>query len=158
MRSPFAALLLVMGLPAFGADLPEPAPVHAAPAVDRLAAARGYIAAQRWPQAVAELKRLDDRANADWNNLMGYALRKQTPPDLDGAQRHYDAALRIAPMHRGALEYAGELALMKGDLATAQRRLAALVQACGAACEEHADLQRAIERYKAAGGRFVATP
>jgi Flp pilus assembly protein TadD len=158
MRSPFAAALLALALPVFAADLPEPAPVHSAPAADRLAAARGHIAARRWPQAVAELKRLDDRGNADWNNLMGYALRKQNPPDLDGAQRHYDAALRVAPMHRGALEYAGELALMKGDLATAQRHLAALVQACGAACEEHADLQRAIERYKAAGGRFVAAP
>jgi Flp pilus assembly protein TadD len=158
MRSPLAALLLVLSLPVFAADLPEPAPVDSAPAVDRLAAARGHIAARRWPQAVTELKRLDDRSNPDWNNLMGYALRKQNPPDLDGAQRHYDAALRIAPTHRGALEYAGELALMKGELATAQRHLAALVQACGAACEEHADLQRAIERYKAAGGRFVATP
>ena len=158
MRSLSAALLFALVLPVFAADLPEPVPVQAAPAVDRLSAARGHIAAQRWPQAVAELKRLDDRRNADWNNLMGYALRKQRPPDLDGAQRYYDDALRIAPMHRGALEYAGELALMKGDLTTAQRHLAALVQACGAACEEHADLQRAIERYKAAGGRFVTTP
>ena len=51
---------------------------------------------------------------------MGYALRKQAAPDLEGAQRHYDAALRINPQHLGALEYAGELALMKKDLPAAE--------------------------------------
>jgi Flp pilus assembly protein TadD len=144
-------------LPALAVDTPEPAPVHTQQ-VDRLDGARGHLAARRWPQAIAELKRVDQSANADWNNLMGYALRKNSPPDLVGAQRHYDAALRIAPTHRGALEYAGELALMKGDLATAEQRLAALARACGGACEEHADLKQAIERFKAAGNRFVAAP
>jgi Tfp pilus assembly protein PilF len=86
---------------------------------------------------------------------MGYSLRKRNPPDLDGAQRHYDAALRIQPQHRGALEYSGELALMKGDLATAEQRLATLVSACGGPCEERADLERAIAKFKANGNRWT---
>ena len=50
---------------------------------------------------------------------MGCALRKQATPDLGGVSRNHDAALRIDPQHRDALEYSGELALMRGDLPTA---------------------------------------
>jgi len=80
---------------------------------------------------------------------MGYALRKQARPDLDGAQRHYDAALKLNPKHMGALEYAGELALMKGDLATAERHLAALARLCSSPCETLDDLKQAVDAYKA---------
>ena len=97
---------------------PPPAPAQAAPA-QPLAAAQAQLKAQRWGAAIDELKRVNASNDADWNNLMGYALRKQARPDLDGAQKHYDAALRINPQHQGALEYAGELALMKRDLPTA---------------------------------------
>jgi Flp pilus assembly protein TadD len=141
----------------FAVDTPEPAPVHTQ-AADPLVPARAQIAAKRWREAIAALERAPQANDADWNNLMGYSLRKRQPPDLAGAQRHYDAALRIAPAHRGALEYAGELALMKGDLTTAERHLAALVRACAGPCEEQADLKQAIDRYKAAGGRYVAPP
>ena len=138
-------------LPATAADTPEPAPARVA---DPLRASRQAIADKRWPAAIAELRRVNATGSADWNNLMGYALRKQATPDLDGAQRHYDAALRIDPSHKGALEYAGELALMKGDLATAEARLALLVRLCPAGCEERADLEKAVARYKAAGNRW----
>jgi len=131
---------------------PEPA-ARAAP--DRLASARAQLAAKRWPDAVAELKRVGDTKSADWNNLMGYAHRKLNPPDLVAAERHYDAALAIEANHRGALEYSGELYLMKGDLARAEQRLAQLARAC-TACEEHADLKQAIARFKASGNRYVA--
>ena len=86
---------------------------------------------------------------------MGYAQRKQATPDLAAAQRYYDAALRIDPRHLGALEYAGELALMKGELPVAEVRLAALDKACNARCEEFDDLKKAIARYKANGNRWV---
>ena len=66
--------------------------------------------------------------------------------------------MRIAPEHRGALEYSGELLLMKADLAKAEQRLAALARACAARCEEYADLKKAVERYKAAGNKFVSAP
>ena len=80
---------------------------------------------------------------------MGYVSRKQTPPDLDAAQRYYDTALRIAPDHQGALEYSGELALMKKDLPTAEARLATLSRLCRAPCDALDDLKKAIARYKA---------
>lgn len=146
-----ALALLSAVLPAHAVDTPDPAPVHE---TDPLGPARQAIAAKRWPVAIAELRKVNATSSADWNNLMGYALRKQATPDLDGAQRHYDAALRIDPNHRGALEYAGELALMKGDLPTAEARLATLVRLCGKGCEERADLEREIARFKANGNRW----
>jgi len=122
---------------------------------DKLAQARSHIEAGQWAAAHAELVRLNDTASADWNNLMGYLQRKKASPDLAAAERYYDAALRIDPGHRGALEYSGELYLMKGDLASAERRLAALDKACFFGCEQYTDLKKAIERYKAAGNQYV---
>ena len=138
-------------VPSWGADSPEPTPSRA---TDPLEAARKAIASQRWPAAIRELRRVNATDNADWNNLLGFALRKQSPPDLEGAQRHYDAALRLDPRHKGALEYAGELALMKGDLGTAQTLLNTLEQVCAKGCEERADLEKAIKRFKDNGNRW----
>lgn len=139
MHLPLRPLLvsLCLGLSAataLAADTPEPA--------------------QRWAAAIDALKSTNASGDADWNNLMGYALRKQATPDLDGAQRHYDAALKINPRHQGALEYSGELALMKGDLPTAEIRLAALSRLCSSPCEALDDLKKAVARYKASGGKF----
>ena len=144
-----AGALALSAFAAHAAD-PEPSPptTQAAPA-DPLAAARAHIQSQRWPSALAELQRVNASTNADWNNLMGFALRKQARPDLDAAQRHYDAALRIQPQHMGALEYSGELALMRGDLPTAELRLAALSRLCQSPCEPLDDLKLAVARYKA---------
>ncbi len=128
---------------------PPPAAGRATPAAP-LAAAQAQIKAQRWGAALEELRRVNAKADADWNNLMGYALRKQATPDLDGAQRHYDAALRLNPQHLGALEYAGELALMKRDPATAEAHLALLAKLCTSPCEPLDDLKRAVAQYRAA--------
>jgi tetratricopeptide (TPR) repeat protein len=141
---------LALAAGAYAADTSEPAPKPS----DPLAAARTQIQAKRWNDAAAELKKHNAGNSADWNNLMGYTLRKMSPPDLDGAQKHYDAALRIDPRHRGALEYSGELALMKGNLAQAEERLATLTRACGN-CEELADLKKSVEKFKANGNRYV---
>ena len=123
-----------------------------------LDAARTQVAARQWAEAIAELKRVNATGSADWHNLMGYCLRNGSPPDLDGADVHYREALRIAPAHRGALEYSGELALMKGDLPLAEQRLAALDKACTFGCEEYTDLKQAVQRYKAAGNRYQPVP
>lgn len=138
------------------ADTPEPAPAAKPAAADKLSTARKLIDARQWNAALEELKRVDDHGSADWNNLMGYVLRKGTPPDLAGSERYYDAALRIDPHHRNTLEYSGELYLMKGDLAKAQSRLEALHGECGDGCSQYADLRAAIERYKANGNKYVA--
>ncbi len=157
----FLPLLCVLACtPALAVDTTDMTPANtttttiAAP--DKLGAARAHIKAARWADAVAELKKINDTRNADWNNLMGVAHRKLVPPDLAAAERHYDAALKLAPAHRGALEYSGELYLMKGELPRAEQRLAELVRVCAGPCEEHTDLKRSIERFKANGNKHVA--
>jgi hypothetical protein len=67
---------------------------------------------------------------------------------LAAAERFYLAALKIDPKHRGALEYYGELLLMKNDLAGAELMLTRLDKACVFSCEEFRDLKEAISRFK----------
>ena len=126
------------------------------PANDKLTSARSRIAEKNWTAAIAELKKVNDPASADWNNLMGYSLRKADPANAGEAEKFYNEALRIEPRHRGALEYSGELYLITGNLPMAEQRLAALDKACFLPCEEHSDLKRAVARYKAAGNKYVA--
>ena len=137
-------------------DTPAAPPAHAATA-DKLGQARALIAARQWNAAFDELRRVNDTGSADWNNLMGFVLRKGRTPDLAASEKYYDAALRIDPHHRNTLEYSGELYLMKGDLAKAQSRLAALSTECGPSCEQYRELKSAIDRYKAAGNKVVST-
>jgi tetratricopeptide (TPR) repeat protein len=152
-RAAGLALALSLAFAAIGA----PAAESAAPsAPDTLSAARAQIAAKKWPAAVAELKRVNDTGSAEWNNLMGYSLRKSATPDYAAAEKYYDEALRIEPQHRGALEYSGELYLITGNLPKAEARLAALDKACRLPCEEYTDLKKSIERYKANGNKVVA--
>ncbi len=142
--------------PVFPARSAAPAPAAAqAPAADKLSQARYLTRSLQWSAALDELKRINDTQSADWNNLMGYTLRKSKTPDLAASEKYYDEALRIDPRHRNALEYSGELYLMKGELDKAQARLATLSTECAANCEQYADLKSAIERYKAAGNKYV---
>ena len=150
-RAVAALMLCVAAHRSFAADTAD----SNAPA-DALTPVRQQIAAKQWPQAIAELQRINDVSSADWNNLMGYSLRKATPPDLVGSERFYDEALRINPKHRGALEYSGELYLMKGDLASAEKRLTTLDKLCLLPCEEYTDLKKAVARFKANGNKAVA--
>jgi Flp pilus assembly protein TadD len=146
------ALLFAMSH-SFAADT-QPSPQ---PAPDKLSAVRAQIAAKNWSGAIAELKRVNDTGDADWNNLMGYSLRKAPTPDFAGAEKFYNEALRIDPRHRGALEYSGELYLQTGDLARAEQRLVALDKACFLGCEEYSDLKKAIAQYKANGNKASST-
>ena len=138
---------------AFAADTAPSA--SAAP--DKLAKARTQIAAKDWQGAIDALKQVNDTRSADWNNLMGYSLRKSKTPDLAASERFYDEALRIDPKHRGTLEYSGELYLMKGDLPMAEKRLAALDKVCTFSCSEYTDLKKAIERFKSNGNKNASS-
>src|ERR1700748_1292961 len=146
-RHTFAMILAAAALaPSFAFasdDAPAAPPAHAA-AADKLGQARTLIAARQWSAALDELRRVNDAGSAGWNTLMGFVLRKSKTPDLAASEKYYDAALRIDPHHRNTLEYSGELYLMKGDLAKAQARLAALTSACGASCEQASELTGAI--------------
>ncbi|GCL64061.1 tetratricopeptide repeat protein [Pseudaquabacterium pictum] len=143
-----AAALLACALPLQAADTPAPAPRAAAPAADPLGAARARIAANDWPGALNALRAVRDERNADWHNLMGFALRSQATPDYATAEQHYNEALRINPAHRGALEYAGELYLKTNRRAQAEAQLAALAKACPSGCPELTDLKDALARAK----------
>jgi len=124
---------------------------------DKLDGVRAQITAKNWSAAIDELKRVNATGDADWNNLMGYSLRKGATPDFAGAEKFYNEALRIDPGHRGALEYSGELYLQTGDLAKAEQRLAALDKACTFGCAEYSDLKKAIAQYKASGNKASST-
>lgn len=113
---------------------------------------RPLVKAQEYDKAIQALQQANATKSADWHNLMGYSLRKRTPPDLETAESHYKKALEIDGRHRQALEYYGELMLMKGDLPGAEALLTRLDKACFFGCSEFKDLKGAIAKYKAKGG------
>ena len=84
--------------------------------------------------------------NADLQNSLGFSYRNQKQFEL--AFKHYERAIALDPRHRGAHEYIGEAYLMTGNLAGAQKHLAALKQICLLPCEELTDLERAIAEYQ----------
>jgi Flp pilus assembly protein TadD len=140
---PIIALLLsVVGL-AQAADT-EPAKSDAT----WLTEARASIKSENYDQAIKQLQVANETSSADWNNLLGYSLRKKQPPDLVGAEKYYQAALKIDPRHRGALEYYGKLKLLNNDLPGAEALLAKLDKACTFGCEEYSDLKEAVRKYK----------
>ncbi|GAO80152.1 MULTISPECIES: lipopolysaccharide assembly protein LapB [unclassified Sphingopyxis] len=73
---------------------------------------------------------------------LGFANRKLKR--YDAAETYYREALAIAPSHRGALEYYGELKLERGDIAGARAHLAKLESICGFGCHEVDELRRWI--------------
>lgn len=81
---------------------------------------------------------------------LGFANRKLKR--YDAAEAYYREALAIAPAHRGALEYYGELKLERGDVAGARAHLAKLEAICGFGCHEVDELKRWI-----AAGRASAS-
>ncbi len=135
-------LLSLMG-PSKAADT---TPIKSDPAW--LTEARASIKAEKYNQAIQQLQAANETSSADWNNLLGYSLRKKQPPDLLGAEKYYQAALKIDPNHRGALEYYGKLKLINNDLPGAEALLARLDKACTFGCEEYSDLKEAIQKYK----------
>lgn len=84
---------------------------------------------------------------ADLHNELGFAHRRLR--QMDKAFEHYRRALALKPQHRGAHEYIGETYLAIGDLAGAQKHLAALRAICVLPCEELADLEKAVAQYQA---------
>ncbi len=111
------------------------------------AAGKKAIESKDWRAAVRALSSaaLRDTRNADIQNYLGYAHRHLG--ELARAFAHYERALKLNPRHRGAHEYAGEAALLAGDLPRAQRHLAALKSICVLPCEEYDDLKRAVDAY-----------
>jgi tetratricopeptide (TPR) repeat protein len=131
-----------------GAIVVAPA-VHAADAGSsteppEMTKARADIKAKRYAVALAELKVLAvNNPSADVFSLLGHALWKTGDPTQGMA--YYNKALALNPMHKGALEYQGELFVELGQLDKAKENLARLNHLCWLGCEEASDLKEAIE-------------
>ena len=78
----------------------------------------------------------------DLLTYLGFANRKLGR--IETARRWYGQALAVAPNHRGALEYYGELKLQMGDRAGAQDHLARLERICGFGCVQADELRAQI--------------
>lgn len=145
MKKIIPALLLLLSI--FGSSYAaDTAPAKEDPVW--LTQARASIKAEKYDQAIKQLQSANEASSADWNNLLGYSLRKKQPPDLVGAEKYYQAALKIDPNHRGALEYYGKLKLINNDLPGAEALLARLDKICTFGCEEYSDLKEAVQKYK----------
>ncbi len=110
-----------------------------------MAALKGDDAAGALRRFQSALKRFPDAANL--HNELGYAHRKLR--QFDPAFEHYKRALAIDPRHRGAHEYIGEAYLMVGDVASAEKHVAALRSICLLPCAELTDLQKAVDSQRA---------
>ena len=140
-------------LSAAAAAAPPSDPPERAAANPDYARAAELIEAEKFAEALPLLRKAESAEpdNADVHNYLGYAHRKLK--NYDAALKHYRIALRLAPRHRGANEYLGELYLVLGDLARAEERLAVLDKACLFGCEEYTELKDAIAAYKAKQGK-----
>lgn len=78
----------------------------------------------------------------DLLTYLGYANRKLG--QYDTAANWYRSALAVAPNHRGALEYYGELKLQRGDRQGALAHLARLEAICGFGCVQADELRGQI--------------
>ena len=150
MREWAAALAAacLLGLPlGAAADGYESKPERAALDPDYMAGKKA-IEAKNWTEAIERLGKaaVRDPDNPDLQNWIGYSNRKLAKYDL--AFKHYKRAIELDPRHRGAHEYIGETYLLVGDVANAEKHLAALREICLLPCEELDDLDRAIKAYK----------
>ncbi|MFM9851451.1 MAG: tetratricopeptide repeat protein [Sphingomonadaceae bacterium] len=98
----------------------------------------------RYDDAIASLKTAQASfgAHPDILTYLGFANRKMKRFDV--AEGYYRAALAIAPTHRGATEYFGELMVERGDLGGATKMLAKLEATCSFGCAESEELRRWI--------------
>jgi Flp pilus assembly protein TadD len=146
MKKPFAiAILCAASWASMAADTPS-APASATSSW--LAQARQAIELKNFDLAITVLNQSEEKSSADWHNLMGFSLRKKSPPDWLAAEKHYQMALQKDAKHRGALEYYGELLLMKNDLPGAEALLQRLEKACFFGCEELRDLRKSVAEFK----------
>lgn len=115
-------------------------------------AAVGLINEHRYDEAIALLDSSLWAAgpHPDILTYLGFANRKLGR--FDRAEGYYRAALAVAPDHRGALEYYGELKVERGDLAGARASLARLDSLCGFGCYEADELRRWIAEAKPSAG------
>jgi Flp pilus assembly protein TadD len=142
--SALAALALIAGL-GLSPALPPAYAVDNMSSTDApdLTSVRTKIKARDYASALAELRKLaDDVQHADVYSLLGYTLRKTG--DFKTSLTYYTKAIEMAPEHKAAREYLGELYVETGNMEKAKEQLAVLAKLCPGGCEEREDLQKAI--------------
>ena len=147
IRASLLAVAIAAFAPIAAADPTETDPDLATRDAD-YAAGKKAVEKKDWAEAARLLERaaLRNPEYADLQNYLGYSYRNLKQFDL--AFKHYRRAIELDPRHRGAHEYIGETYLLTGDLAGAERHLAALKEICLLPCEELKDLERAIAEYR----------
>ncbi|CAN5255377.1 hypothetical protein BH10PSE13_BH10PSE13_05860 [soil metagenome] len=80
----------------------------------------------------------------DLLTYLGFANRKMKR--YEEARYWYEAALAVAPDHRGAIEYYGELKLEMGDVTGARQHLARLDTMCRFGCQQADELRAMMRR------------
>lgn len=147
VRRAFGALLLLHGLTV----LAEPRPEPYGGGTDHFSDTRQALQSQQWLQALDALRQLTREMpeitdDAEFHNLMGYALRQASPANLDVAVDHYQQALRLDPAHVQAREYLGQAYLMQGRQDLAREQLQAIERLCkGQDCQAWRGLHQAIQ-------------
>ncbi|WP_108809669.1 tetratricopeptide repeat protein [Sphingorhabdus sp. Alg231-15] len=99
---------------------------------------------KKYEAAIAELQlaSMTFGPHPDILTYLGFANRKLK--NFDSAEQYYQTALAVAPDHRGATEYYGELMVERGDLVGAKKKLARLESLCSFGCYEAEELRRWI--------------
>lgn len=97
-------------------------------------AAISYVNEHDYSKALKALERAETAfgPHPDVLTYIGYTYRKMGRTDM--AERYYREALAIAPNHRGATEYYGELKVERGDIKGAKLMLAKLDGLCSFGC------------------------
>jgi tetratricopeptide (TPR) repeat protein len=100
---------------------------------------------KRYAEALASLSRAElvYGAHPDILTYLGFANRKLGRYDV--AESYYRAALAVAPKHKGATEYYGELMVERHNLAGAKAMLARLDTICTFGCAEADELRQWIK-------------
>jgi tetratricopeptide (TPR) repeat protein len=111
----------------------------------------GLINEHRYQEAIATLQRAKATfgAHPDVLTYLGFANRKLHRFDV--AESYYRQALAVAPNHKGATEYYGEMMIERGDMAGAKRMLAKLDAICTFGCAEADELRRWVDAKAAPG-------
>jgi len=99
----------------------------------------------RYQEAIDALQRARATfgAHPDVLTYLGFANRKLRRYDV--AESYYRQALAVAPNHKGATEYYGEMMIERGDMAGARRMLAKLDVLCTFGCAEAEELRRWVD-------------
>ena len=105
----------------------------------------GLINERRYEDAIIKLQaaRATFGRHPDVLTYLGFANRKLGRYDV--AETYYRQALKVAPNHKGATEYFGELMVERGDRAGAAKMLAKLERICTFGCAEADELRSWIE-------------